>query len=97
MFIFFDGEEAFKEWGPNDSIYGAKHLARVWHNKRTLDAREEHISELDKMVKVMLFLPHLPKSILISIKYIIILRTHNMIQLLSKLHMLRHRNYSLCA
>lgn len=29
-FIFFDGEEAFEEWGPLDSIYGAKHLARKW-------------------------------------------------------------------
>lgn len=30
MFVFFDGEEAFKEWGPNDSIYGAKHLTEKW-------------------------------------------------------------------
>ncbi|KAG8233079.1 hypothetical protein J437_LFUL013079 [Ladona fulva] len=29
-FIFFDGEEAFEEWGPLDSIYGARHLARKW-------------------------------------------------------------------
>lgn len=32
-FIFFDGEEAFKEWGPNDSIYGARHLAQKWENE----------------------------------------------------------------
>ncbi|XP_075163922.1 iso Glutaminyl cyclase isoform X2 [Haematobia irritans] len=30
MFIFFDGEEAFKEWTPTDSIYGARHLAKKW-------------------------------------------------------------------
>ena len=26
--IFFDGEEAFKMWTDDDSIYGARHLAR---------------------------------------------------------------------
>ncbi|RVE45920.1 hypothetical protein evm_009393 [Chilo suppressalis] len=30
MFIFFDGEEAFRQWGPTDSIYGARHLAQKW-------------------------------------------------------------------
>ena len=25
--IFTDGEEAFKQWGPTDSIYGARQLA----------------------------------------------------------------------
>lgn len=28
--IFFDGEEAFKEWSATDSIYGARHLAQKW-------------------------------------------------------------------
>jgi len=50
MFIFFDGEEAFEEWGPNDSIYGAKHLAKQWHNKRTAYSEENHFSELDRIV-----------------------------------------------
>ena len=27
QFIFFDGEEAFKEWTDKDSIYGARHHA----------------------------------------------------------------------
>lgn len=26
--LFLDGEEAFISWGPDDSIYGAKHLAK---------------------------------------------------------------------
>ncbi|XP_013199723.1 glutaminyl-peptide cyclotransferase-like [Amyelois transitella] len=30
MFLFFDGEEAFLQWGPKDSIYGARHLADKW-------------------------------------------------------------------
>ncbi|KAG8810372.1 hypothetical protein FRC17_002960 [Serendipita sp. 399] len=28
--IFFDGEEAFKDWTATDSIYGARHLAERW-------------------------------------------------------------------
>jgi hypothetical protein len=28
--IFFDGEEAFKEWTSTDSIYGSRHLAQKW-------------------------------------------------------------------
>ncbi|KAJ6490490.1 glutaminyl-peptide cyclotransferase-like protein [Mycena vulgaris] len=28
--VFFDGEEAFVEWTPTDSIYGARHLAEKW-------------------------------------------------------------------
>jgi glutaminyl-peptide cyclotransferase len=28
--IFFDGEEAFHEWTPVDSIYGSRHLALDW-------------------------------------------------------------------
>lgn len=52
MFIFFDGEEAFKEWGPKDSIYGAKHLAKIWHNNYTIFKNGENISELDKLVSI---------------------------------------------
>jgi len=36
MFIFFDGEEAFVEWGPKDSIYGARHLAAKWESENFL-------------------------------------------------------------
>lgn len=28
--IFFDGEEAFTEWSPNDSLYGARHLSQLF-------------------------------------------------------------------
>ncbi|XP_044253790.1 glutaminyl-peptide cyclotransferase-like isoform X2 [Tribolium madens] len=47
-FIFFDGEEAFEEWGPNDSIWGAKHLAQVLHGN-TSSLNGEVVTELDKM------------------------------------------------
>lgn len=33
QFIFFDGEEAFQEWSPTDSIYGARHLAAKWEQE----------------------------------------------------------------
>ncbi|KAI0807767.1 hypothetical protein C8Q74DRAFT_1188064 [Fomes fomentarius] len=41
--VFFDGEEAFRDWTATDSIYGARHLAQKWsttyiqpHEKRRL-------------------------------------------------------------
>ncbi|ELU05699.1 hypothetical protein CAPTEDRAFT_97101, partial [Capitella teleta] len=35
--VFFDGEEAFENWTPSDSIYGARHLADKWNNNGRLD------------------------------------------------------------
>lgn len=37
--IFFDGEEAFEQWGPKDSIYGARHLAKAYKS-------HTHVSEI---------------------------------------------------
>uniref|UniRef100_A0A8D8BXW9 Glutaminyl-peptide cyclotransferase n=1 Tax=Culex pipiens TaxID=7175 RepID=A0A8D8BXW9_CULPI len=34
--VFFDGEEAFQQWGPKDSIYGARHLAARWESEGKL-------------------------------------------------------------
>ena len=62
MLIFFDGEEAFKEWSPKDSIYGARHLAEIWHNNYTNYAQGETISELDKIESIN-------KYVIIYIKY----------------------------
>jgi glutaminyl-peptide cyclotransferase len=28
--VFFDGEEAFVQWTPTDSLYGSRHLAASW-------------------------------------------------------------------
>ncbi|XP_034247544.1 glutaminyl-peptide cyclotransferase-like [Thrips palmi] len=33
---FFDGEEAFVRWGPNDSIYGSRYLATKMEKENTL-------------------------------------------------------------
>ncbi|CAG0878950.1 unnamed protein product [Cyprideis torosa] len=31
--VFFDGEEAFRRWSQDDSIYGARYLANVWSQR----------------------------------------------------------------
>jgi glutaminyl-peptide cyclotransferase len=33
--VFFDGEEAFKQWTDTDSTYGSRHLADKWHQDGT--------------------------------------------------------------
>jgi len=30
--VFFDGEEAFRDWSKTDSLYGSRHLAELWSN-----------------------------------------------------------------
>ncbi|GLV32958.1 iso Glutaminyl cyclase [Carabus blaptoides fortunei] len=52
--IFFDGEEAFRQWGPTDSIYGARHLAERWDNSLSLTQDNEHVSELNRIDLLML-------------------------------------------
>ena len=34
--VFFDGEEAVREWTAEDSLYGSRHLAAMWHKDGTL-------------------------------------------------------------
>jgi len=33
--VFFDGEEAFKQWSDEDSLYGSRHLAAKWKTDGT--------------------------------------------------------------
>lgn len=48
--VFFDGEEAFVEWGPNDSIYGAKHLAdKLSKNRLLARSTNEEITDLHRI------------------------------------------------
>jgi len=49
--LFFDGEEAFVSWGPNDSIYGARHLARKWLNTPYPPNNNEQTTALNRMVR----------------------------------------------
>jgi Zn-dependent M28 family amino/carboxypeptidase len=34
--VWFDGEEAFKEWTETDSLYGSRHLAEKWYRDGTI-------------------------------------------------------------
>lgn len=42
-FIFFDGEEAFKEWSSTDSLYGSRYLANKWR-------AEDKLKDIDLFV-----------------------------------------------
>lgn len=59
MFIFFDGEEAFRQWGPTDSIYGARHLAQKWQETPYKDGAN-HLQRMVSLIKANL---HIGKSI----------------------------------
>ncbi|KAH7908762.1 hypothetical protein BJ138DRAFT_1136942 [Hygrophoropsis aurantiaca] len=57
--VFFDGEEAFKDWTDTDSVYGARHLAQRWstsyiapHSKRRLlsHGSETEISTIEHLI-----------------------------------------------
>lgn len=42
--VFFDGEEAVREWTPDDSLYGSRHLAERWYRDGTLAKLEALIN-----------------------------------------------------
>lgn len=53
--LFFDGEEAFVQWDENDSIYGARHLARKWNHMKFPKNNEQkqicaHLSNLESEI-----------------------------------------------
>lgn len=48
MMIFFDGEEAFREWSAFDSLYGSRHLAKKWETQSYKNGRE--IDRINVMV-----------------------------------------------
>lgn len=50
-FIFFDGEEAFRQWGPKDSIYGSRHLANKWHNQTFTTKNNDITNHIDRIVR----------------------------------------------
>ncbi|KPJ08325.1 Glutaminyl-peptide cyclotransferase [Papilio machaon] len=49
MLLFFDGEEAFRQWGPRDSLYGARHLAQQWQVTPFKDGAN-HLQRMDVLV-----------------------------------------------
>jgi len=53
QFIFFDGEEAFQNWTPTDSIYGARHLAAKMDATYVEVEREVTVSQLETIVRFL--------------------------------------------
>uniref|UniRef100_A0A5S6Q069 Glutaminyl-peptide cyclotransferase n=1 Tax=Trichuris muris TaxID=70415 RepID=A0A5S6Q069_TRIMR len=47
--IFFDGEEAFKEWSHSDSLYGSRQLASKWAQEQYPPYYPNPKRELDRM------------------------------------------------
>ncbi|KAM9952357.1 hypothetical protein ACTFIT_003051 [Dictyostelium discoideum] len=43
LIIFFDGEEAFKEWSDTDSLYGSRHLANLLLDKKVITKDNEDL------------------------------------------------------
>ena len=54
MLLFFDGEEAFKEWTDADSLYGSRHLAQKWETTGYKTGRE-----IDRIVSARICIKHL--------------------------------------
>ncbi|KAG1575959.1 hypothetical protein G6F50_000632 [Rhizopus delemar] len=52
--IFFDGEEAFHQWGPTDSIYGARHLAESWETAYLAHGNKVYKNKLDQIEVLVL-------------------------------------------
>ena len=55
--IFFDGEEAFKDWNEQDSLYGSRHLANKLDSQmltRTTELGEQSIREIDRIEVLVL-------------------------------------------
>ncbi|XP_031558467.1 glutaminyl-peptide cyclotransferase-like [Actinia tenebrosa] len=59
--VFFDGEEAFKDWSPTDSIYGSRHLAQFWKNTA------------DDLAPVNPFAPSVQPTLMDSVQSLILL------------------------
>ena len=52
--MFFDGEEAFKEWTATDSIYGSTHLAEKWKNEGFFDKMVRRVVEIrDRQILIL--------------------------------------------
>lgn len=50
--IFFDGEEAFKDWTRTDSLYGSRHLANKWSVTRKGTTNTRLIDQIEALVLI---------------------------------------------
>lgn len=58
MFVFFDGEEAFREWSATDSVYGARNLAKKWE----ATTYKDNTNQLQRIVSSIVFFSFLDQS-----------------------------------
>lgn len=58
--LFLDGEEAFVDWTPEDSLYGSRHLAQKWQNTKVVNSKGRQVTELQRIVRDSLVLKGLP-------------------------------------
>lgn len=49
--LFLDGEEAFVDWTPEDSLYGSRHLAQKWQNTMVVNSKGSKVTELQRIVR----------------------------------------------
>ncbi|EDW73411.2 uncharacterized protein Dwil_GK17529 [Drosophila willistoni] len=55
MLVFFDGEEAFKDWTNADSVYGARHLAsKLAKTRSVLSGTNQSIRNIDRIEVLVL-------------------------------------------
>lgn len=55
--IFFDGEEAFRDWTATDSLYGSRHLAQKWEQKWYPSSSSLNNFELSKEIDRIVSIP----------------------------------------
>eukprot|EP00043_Microstomoeca_roanoka_P008705 m.83667 g.83667 ORF g.83667 m.83667 type:complete len:390 (+) comp14355_c0_seq5:185-1354(+) len=54
--VFFDGEEAFKEWTATDSLYGARHLAQKWAETKVVSSKARKAKTMLETIESLVLL-----------------------------------------
>lgn len=54
--MFFDGEEAFRDWTQTDSLYGSRHLAKLWADRLYPPYNSYNTREINRIVSLIYFL-----------------------------------------
>ncbi|XP_062129358.1 glutaminyl-peptide cyclotransferase-like [Drosophila sulfurigaster albostrigata] len=61
MMIFFDGEEAFRDWTNSDSVYGSRHLAKKLARSGQANLGQRYIDRIEVLVLLDLIGARNPK------------------------------------
>lgn len=71
--LFLDGEEAFVDWTPEDSLYGSRHLAQKWQNTKVVNSKGRQVTELQRIVRDSLVSKGLPIYLYLSFQDLFVL------------------------